>query len=61
MAKIDRLKELLAKVRAGDVHRAYDKAAVIEDTDGERIPLTDKRAEAALERRIAQEEGGDGA
>lgn len=61
MAKIDRLKELLAKVKAGDVRRDRDKAAVIEDTNGERIALTDPRAQAALERRIALEEGGDGA
>ena len=58
MAKIDRLKELLAKVKAGDIQKTRDKFAVIEDTDGTKVPLTDPRAVEVLERRIAAEEGG---
>lgn len=58
MAKIDRLKELLAKVKTGDIQKTRDKYAVIEDTDGAKVPLTDPRAAEVLERRIAAEEGG---
>ncbi len=55
-AKLRRLRDLRAKIAAGKVSEAERKTAVVTDTDGTAVRLSDPGILAVLDRRIAAEE-----
>jgi hypothetical protein len=55
--KLRRLRELREKIARGALSSDEKKATMVNDTDGTSVRLTDPGILAALDRRIAAEEG----